>query len=222
MNIKTLSLLIVSDNALFADALIAQMPQGAGFDAKSVALQDLAASEADVLFGLDLVLVIGQNAAEIEKLLRSKFYRGPVLALVSEADRAAEQDAILLPVRYPALLQKIRSLAGSFWFRDDLTIEMGPFMLRPAFKELIRGTEAAIALTDKEVEILIYLYRAGRKIVPRDVLLAEIWGYNAEVSTHTLETHIYRLRQKIETTPDIAELLVTEAGGYRLATAVGA
>ena len=73
-----------------------------------------------------------------------------------------------------------------------------------------------VRLTEKETSILKYLFRAGEKAVSRDVLLNEVWGYNAGVTTHTLETHIYRLRQKIEADPSSAEILVTEPGGYRL------
>ena len=72
-------------------------------------------------------------------------------------------------------------------------------------------------LTGKETSILKYLYQVGNKVVERDVLLAEVWGYNAEVSTRTLETHIYRLRQKIEKNPSSTQILMTEEGGYRLA-----
>jgi DNA-binding response OmpR family regulator len=73
-----------------------------------------------------------------------------------------------------------------------------------------------IRLTEKETAILKFLYRAGDKPVAREVLLDEVWGYNAAVATHTLETHIYRLRQKIERDPSNATILVTEPGGYRL------
>ena len=72
-------------------------------------------------------------------------------------------------------------------------------------------------LTEKETSILKFLYRSGATVVGRDTLLGEVWGYNAGVTTHTLETHVYRLRQKIEDDPSNAELLVTEPGGYRLA-----
>jgi DNA-binding response OmpR family regulator len=71
-------------------------------------------------------------------------------------------------------------------------------------------------LTEKETSILKYLYRSGSMVVGRDTLLGEVWGYNAGVTTHTLETHVYRLRQKIEADPSSAEILVTEPGGYRL------
>ena len=71
-------------------------------------------------------------------------------------------------------------------------------------------------LTEKETAILKHLYRAGDKVVSRDTLLGEVWGYNAGVTTHTLETHVYRLRQKIEADPSNARILLTEPGGYKL------
>jgi DNA-binding response OmpR family regulator len=75
-------------------------------------------------------------------------------------------------------------------------------------------------LTEKEINILRFLHRANGQPVSREVLLAEIWGYNSQISTHTLETHIYRLRQKSEGGTDNSTmetpLLVTDAGGYRL------
>ena len=52
--------------------------------------------------------------------------------------------------------------------------------------------------------------------VSRETLLQEVWGYNSGVTTHTLETHIYRLRQKVEKDAASPQILVTEAGGYKL------
>lgn len=221
MNYKNLSLLIVSETALFSDALGAQLQQGAGFSVKSILPEDVKSAASETFLGVDLVIVTGAALANLEEMLRSKLYQGPILFASSEPEHDGDQSKIRLPVRYPVFLQKIRSLIGSFWYRDDLAISIGPFLLRPAFKDMLREGKPAIALTDKEVEILIYLYRAGGKIISRDVLLAEIWGYNAEVSTHTLETHIYRLRQKIEIEPEIGTLLMTEVGGYRLTAGPG-
>ena len=73
-----------------------------------------------------------------------------------------------------------------------------------------------VRLTEKETNILKFLHRSTESVVPREQLLHEVWGYNAGVTTHTLETHIYRLRQKIEPDPSQARLLVTESGGYKL------
>ena len=72
-----------------------------------------------------------------------------------------------------------------------------------------------IRLTEKETAILeTSIAPATRR--SREELLAEVWGYNAGVTTHTLETHVYRLRQKIEPNPAAARILLTEAGGYKL------
>ena len=94
---------------------------------------------------------------------------------------------------------------------------LGDYEFRPSAKLLVDAAQKKIRLTEKETNILKYLYRAGEKPISREELLAEVWGYNAGVTTHTLETHVYRLRQKIEPDPSNAKLLLTEAGGYRLA-----
>ena len=88
---------------------------------------------------------------------------------------------------------------------------------KPSAKLLLRDDNRKIRLTEKETAIIKFLLRSGEQIVSRDVLLQDVWGYNAGVTTHTLETHIYRLRQKIEPDPSNARLLITESGGYRLA-----
>ncbi|MEO0811125.1 MAG: winged helix-turn-helix domain-containing protein, partial [Pseudomonadota bacterium] len=99
---------------------------------------------------------------------------------------------------------------------EDAVFTLGHYMFKPASKLLIDENGAKVRLTEKETSILKFLYRSGEKVVTRDVLLHEVWGYNAGVTTHTLETHIYRLRQKIERDPSNAEILVTETGGYKL------
>ena len=89
-------------------------------------------------------------------------------------------------------------------------------MFKPLQKLLTDPKGGKVRLTEKEASIIKYLYRADQKVVTRDVLLEEVWGYNSGVTTHTLETHVYRLRQKIERDPSNAEILVTESGGYKL------
>jgi DNA-binding response OmpR family regulator len=113
------------------------------------------------------------------------------------------------------LLERLRAgLRNNESEADALTI--GPNTFRPTVK-LLSDTEGGrkVRLTEKESAILEFLYRAGRAI-GRDTLLGEVWGYNAGVATHTLETYVYRLRRKIERDPANAEILVTEPGGYRL------
>ncbi len=82
---------------------------------------------------------------------------------------------------------------------------------------LIHGeTKKKVRLTEKETSILKYLYHSGANVVGRDILLGEVWGYSAGVTTHTLETHVYRLRQKIESDPFDPKILITKPGGYQL------
>ena len=100
---------------------------------------------------------------------------------------------------------------------EDAVLRIGPYTFQPSARLLLDEEEnRKIRLTAKETALLKFLYRAGDMVVSRDVLLGEVWGYNAAVTTHTLETHVYRLHQKIERDPNNAEILVTEPGGYRL------
>src|ERR671929_151136 len=129
---------------------------------------------------------------------------------------AGANDYVVKPFRFAVLLARIRAQLRQHENSDDALFHIGPFAFRPGVKLLVDGKGRKIRLTEKEVSILKYLYRAGEKPIARDVLLREVWGYNAGVTTHTLETHIYRLRQKIERNPSQAEILVTEGGGYKL------
>ena len=100
---------------------------------------------------------------------------------------------------------------------DEALFTIGPYCFRPSAKFLLdEARNKKVRLTEKETTILKFLYQTGGRMVKRDALLNEVWGYNASVTTHTLETHVYRLRQKIEIDPSNAQILVTEPGGYRL------
>jgi DNA-binding response OmpR family regulator len=129
---------------------------------------------------------------------------------------AGANDYVAKPFRFAVLLARIRAQLRSFEASEDAVLSIGPYTFRPATKLLTNDRGSKVRLTEKETSILRYLYRAQGKVIGRDELLQEVWGYNAGVSTHTLETHIYRLRQKIEKDPSNSEILVTETGGYKL------
>ncbi len=148
----------------------------------------------------------------------------PIVMLTGERDDestisaldAGAVDYVTKPFKFNVLLARIRAHLRSHESSEDATFQIGPYEFRPGAKTLVLADGKKVRLTEKETSILRYLYRAGLKPVPRDELLREVWGYNSGVTTHTLETHIYRLRQKIEPEATMPKLLLTETGGYRL------
>jgi DNA-binding response OmpR family regulator len=130
-------------------------------------------------------------------------------------------DYIAKPFRLNELLARLRAQWRAFDYSEQAVFPLGHFTFRPSKRLLYDSiNDCRIRLTSKEAEILKYLYRADDCCVDRAILLHEIWGHNATITTHTLETHIYRLRQKIERDPRFPALLIFENGGYRLKSSV--
>ena len=174
-----------------------------------------------------MILDVGlpdMDGREAVKILRRDGFKSPILLLTghdSDSDEilgleSGANDYVTKPFRFSVLLARIRAQLRQHDQSEDVVFTIGPYSFQPAAKILESADGGKVRLTDKETSILKYLYRQGPKTITRDVLLKEVWGYNNRVTTHTLETHIYRLRQKIERDPSNARLLVTEEGGYRL------
>jgi DNA-binding response OmpR family regulator len=164
------------------------------------------------------------DGREAVKLMRRNGFRSPIIMLTaqgSDADtvlglEAGANDYVVKPFKFAVLLARIRAQLRQYEASEDAVFQIGPYTFRPGAKLLVNDKGSKLKLTEKETAILRFLYRAGQKVVGRDTLLSEVWGYNAAVTTHTLETHIYRLRQKIEPNPSNARILLTEPGGYKL------
>lgn len=186
-------------------------------------LERARADQPDLLvFDVNLPDMDGREAV---KQLRKGGFKSPIIMLTandSDADQilgldSGANDYITKPFKFAVLLARIRAQLRQHEQSEDAIFTIGPYTFKPAAKILLDEKGSKVRLTEKETSILKFLYRAGDKVVPRDTLLLEVWGYNAGVTTHTLETHIYRLRQKIEKDPSNSEILITESGGYRLA-----
>jgi len=219
--------MVVDDDDMLRDSLVEQLSLYEEFDvvAESSATKAVQRARQEPL---DLVIMdVGlpdMDGREAVKILRKGAFKAPVIMLTgqdSESDtilglEAGANDYVTKPFRFAVLLARIRAQLRQHEQSEDAVFTIGRYSFRPSAKVLIDEKGQKVRLTEKETAILKFLYRAGQKVITRDVLLHEVWGYNSGVTTHTLETHIYRLRQKIERDPSKAEMLVTEAGGYKL------
>ena len=220
-------ILIIQDDTLLVEELSEQLLIHEEFDVISAETASaglaVAKSEAPDLILLDVGLP-DQDGCETCKLMRKAGITAPIIILTgagSDANtvlgfEAGASDYVTKPFRFGVLLARIRTRLRQYEMTESAQFNLGGYQFKPSVKTLVRDDQSKIRLTEKETNILRLLLRAGGETVARDRLLEEVWGYNAQVTTHTLETHVYRLRQKIEDDPSNSELLITEAGGYRL------
>ncbi len=223
----TRKILIVEDDADMRATLVEQLTLHEEFEATAVdtGAKGIEAAKAGLV---DLVIMdVGLpdiDGREAVRVLRKNGYKAPIIMLTghdTDADtilglESGANDYVTKPFRFAVLLARIRSQLRQHEASEDAVFSIGPYTFQPASKLLVSPKGNKVRLTEKETAILRYLYRAGQKPVSREILLQEVWGYNSGVTTHTLETHIYRLRQKVERDAGTPALLVTEAGGYKL------
>ncbi len=220
-------ILIVDDDASVRTLLAEQLGHAGEFEPHQAA--SLGEAERMVLASppafdailLDVGLPDGDGLAFCGRL-RQLGVRVPILIVsghATEADivrglDAGANDYIAKPFRLRELLARLRAQLRNHEHSDDATLQLGGFRFSASARSLTDAAGQRIRLTEKEAAILRYLYRTGPVAVPREALLAAVWGYNTRVSTHTLETHVYRLRRKLG---DLAgEMIATEGRGYRL------
>ncbi len=218
--------LLVDDDAMLRSSLAEQLAstgEYAPVEAASVAEGKTLSKEGLYEF---MILDVGLPDGDGRALCRSLREDGitcPIILLTasdSDADtieglQSGANDYITKPFRFAVLMARIHAHLRNHEQSEEAVYRIGPYTFRPSAKVLVDPSDKKIRLTEKETNILKFLYRSG-ETVPRETLLHEVWGYNPAVTTHTLETHIYRLRQKIENNPGHAQILVTESGGYRL------
>jgi DNA-binding response OmpR family regulator len=229
------SILIVEDDAALRETLAEQLADDHGFSASTVA--ELGA--ANKIINEDgrpfdaVILDIGMSdgdGCQFCDRIRRQGRQIPIIILTgsdSEADvirglEAGANDYVVKPFRMNELVARLRAQLRLFESSEDAVLFVGPYRFHPSKKMLQDpAQDRRIRLTGTETAILKSLHRADNRAVDRQILLHEVWGFNSAVSTHTLETHIYRLRQKMERDPKHPTLLLTESGGYRLQADVG-
>ena len=221
------TLLIVDDDEDLRSILVEQLQMHEEFNVlqESTAAKGLETARNG---NVDLIIMdIGLpdlDGREAVKKLRQEGFRAPIIMLTghdTDSDtilglEAGANDYVTKPFRFAVLLARIRAQLRQHEQSEDATFQVGPYTFKLGQKLLIDDKGSKIRLTEKEAAIIKFLYRAGDSVVSRDTLLEEVWGYNSGVTTHTLETHVYRLRQKIEKDPANAQILITDSGGYRL------
>lgn len=230
LSVSGKNLLLVDDDLDLRDSLVEQFRLHEEFTT-DVALTAAEALEKTKTERYDAVLLdVGlpdMDGRELCRLLRRNGVKAPIIMLTgadSDADAilgldAGANDYVTKPFRLGVLLARLRAHLRQHESSEDAIFTISHYTFQPAMKLLIaEETGQKVRLTEKETAILKFLYRSSGEVVSRETLLTDVWGYNANVTTHTLETHVYRLRQKIELNPAQAEILVTEPGGYRLAT----
>ena len=225
---RAITILIIDDDAELSEALVEQFALEPGFAAESAPSAAAGFEAAERIKPAAIVLDVSlpdMDGFDACKQLRQQGVKAPIIMLTGAAQEEEHQvkgldaganDYVLKPFKFSVLLARIRAHLRSHEASEDAVYRIGPYEFRPAMRLLLDPAQKKVRLTDKETSILRYLYRSGEKPVGREELLREVWGYNANVTTHTLETHIYRLRQKIEPDAQSPKLLITETGGYRL------
>lgn len=221
------TVLIIDDDTDLREALAEQFALEEGFavitapNATEGMEQVRQGSPDIVIFDVGLPDMDGRDACAI---LREEGESVPIILLTAQSGdedhvkglQSGASDFLAKPIAFRVLLERVRTQLRRYEASEDAVLNIGPYVFTPGMKQLVNQDGKRIRLTEKETSILKYLYRAGGKAVAREELLDRVWGYHREANTHTLETHIYRLRQKIEPDPANVRLLITDTGGYRL------
>ena len=212
---------IISDDIEFVDALGGLLEDSLNFNIKKVSSESLQTK--DLIDSLSEIIIVDSFSSILNKVFLTELLSRivglvPIIYLYHSDNEVNDTVGSKLPkpIYFPKLLIRIKKEMKDFVINKNREIEIGPYSFNYLMKRLVTKAGSEIRLTEMETKILNFLYESNGKLIKRDTLLTEVWGYKSEVMTHTLETHIYRLRKKISVNCISQNFLVSEAGGYRL------
>ena len=202
------NLRLVSDNQLFFEDLVWQINR---YAPEYLINSESAAPD---------IIIIDENTSLLPSI-KTQYPQTPILVLLKQSDEKLKENNFIKYENKPIVLNdfinKLRSFINLAFNSNDGVLKFNKYCLHPLNKEIVNlRNKETVKLTEKEVAIIQYLYKIKDRIVTKTELLQQVWGYSPEVTTHTIETHIYRLRQKVEHDDISAQLIVTEDGGYIL------
>jgi len=226
--VKRKTILFVSEFLLLKQLLLDQLQKQGEY----LLEESLSVTEAISLIvkeHFDCIL-IDSNLANVSlsnlcKNIRQEGVRSPIILVAEELGEdvaivaldAGANDYVLKPFKINVLVAKIRSNIRQFEQSEFAILRFGRFSFKPGDKILLNNSsKEEVRLTDKETAIIKLLYLSGGEVVTRATLLEEVWGYNTTLTTHTLETHIYRIRQKVGNASSGQDFIATESEGYRM------
>jgi two-component system, OmpR family, response regulator MprA len=185
-----------------------------------------AALDQSVAFNPDLVILdLGLpklDGIDVAKRLRSSD-DVPILMLTArdalesrvEGLDSGADDYLVKPFERQELLARLRALLRRRPPRGSASLVVGDLALNPDTHEVARG-EREVELTQREFELLEYLMRNERIVVPRQRLLEEVWGYDPFATTNTIEVFVSNLRRKLEAGGEARLLHTIRGAGYVL------
>ena len=226
--VKRKTILFVSEVLLLKQLLLDQLQKQGEY----LLEESLSVTEAISLIvkeHFDCILIDSSLAdvslSNLCKNIRQEGVRSPIILVAEELGEdvaiaaldAGANDYVLKPFKINVLVAKIRSNIRQFEQSEFAILRFGRFSFKPGDKILLNNSsKEEVRLTDKETAIIKLLYLSGGEVVTRATLLEEVWGYNTTLTTHTLETHIYRIRQKVGNASSGQDFIATESEGYRM------
>lgn len=196
---------IISDNSELKDDLANQLSRFV--------------SDAEIVTDSPDVIIYDGNIATAQSI-RADHTSVPIVYLIEDSDDKGDELNICLqkPLRLMRLFDVVRSANNKLDGSEAGCLTFNDYRLYPNKREIVDLVSGNVfKLTEKEVGIIKYLYRKAPEFVSKNDLQTNVWQYNEEVTTHTIETHIYRLRQKVEQ-ENGRRLIITDKGGYKLKT----